>query len=126
MPWGSPDSREMLFCVACGVFGSEWVERATWPGLPLPPTKRVRLCPRCAQAGWTLTGPKETGVFFLRHRAVSTIADRAPGGARIDDEEPAAIPLLSPLTAQGAPARPVRLGESGPPATSRVFAEDRA
>ena len=118
-PWGHPDTREEFWCVACGALGSEWVERATWPGQPPPPTKRVRLCPLCAQAGWTLTGPKEIGVFFLRQR---------PRGApRIDEPEPTAItPFPPPRSGQGEAPDLRSEGKSGLSQSSRAFAEDDA
>lgn len=117
-PWGNPDSRENLWCVCCGAFGVEWVERATWLS-PNAPTQRVRLCPPCAQAGWSLVGPKEVGAFWLRQRPWRV------GGPRID-EKPDAAPTVpaGPALLSTPPARRVRRGESGRPAPSRVFAED--
>lgn len=117
-PWGNPDSREDLWCVTCGAFGGEWVERATWLSPNASTRQRVRLCPSCAQAGWILTGTKEVGAFWLRQRPWLV------GIPRIDEKPDAAITVpAGPGLLTVPPVRRVRRGEFGRPATSRAFAE---
>lgn len=66
MPWGHPDAFEALWCIGCGLFGREFVQRRLLQGTPLPPTARIRVCPSCHGQGVRLEGPGvEEGAFYL-------------------------------------------------------------
>jgi hypothetical protein len=68
MPWGHPDAKEALWCVVCGLYGRDFVQRRFLNGEPQPPTARVRICPRCHDLGWGLCGAGvEEGKFFVPH-----------------------------------------------------------
>ena len=66
MPWGHPDATEALWCIGCGLYGAEWVQRRFVSGAP---TARIRVCPSCRDRGWEMCGEGvEQGTFYIRTR----------------------------------------------------------